>query len=252
MILPTPWNLNPAKPPADLEFVSLRPPPVLSDYELQRAMGLAGKRPLRPAVQKQVDRMVAARLASAKPRLVLGIGRSQAVGALLPGFTTIHRYLEFAEHAALMAGTAGMTESTLDEACDPLFVFVDNAVSVALVRKLFRWARAYLKDRWNHCETGEPLTPGNCGVPLLLQRSLLSRLPLADVGIRYDEGQDLLWPLASVSGVIGVGAYEQVEGSACMRCPSQNCPLRETDFDPKKFQDLSWYCSKPKEQRLEA
>lgn len=247
-------QVAPSSPPAStpgLEFIILRPTPTLNDHDLKRAMGLAGKRPLRPAVQKQMDRLVATLLPRCQPRLVLGLGHVGVVDALLPDFATLHRYLATAEHAALMAGTAGLPEPAAKMAAesgdgDPLQAFVENAVSVALVRKLFSWARQYLKDRWSTAEAGEPLTPGNCGVPLHIQRSLLRQLPLHKVGIQYDEIRDLLMPLASVSGLIGVGAYPAVDDVSCIRCPSQDCPLRESAFDPRRFQELTWFCSKPK------
>ena len=226
-----------------LEYIFLRPLPRVTEYELRRAMGLAGKRPARPSLLRQMDRLAAQRLPMAQPRLVLGLGRVEEIAALLPIQTTIQRYLAGAEHAAMLAGTAGLPPAASGD--DPLMDFVDNAVSITLVRKLFVWAREYLKQRWGEWETGEPLLPGNCGLPLQIQCALLSNLPLSEIEVRYEAERELLMPLASVSGLIGIGRYQPVDGVSCLRCPSQNCPLRECDFDPQKFQDLAWYCSSP-------
>lgn len=229
----------------ELEYVFLRPEPDLTEHELQRAMGLAGRRPLRPALQRQLLTMVRDELPLAQPRMVLGIGSVRTVLDSLPPYATVARYLESADRAVLMAGAAGLPPPVNGgDPADPLLTYVRNAVAVALVRKLFVWSRQYLKDRWPEWDAGEPITPGNCGVPLNLQPAFLEHLPIAAVDIRYDSLREMLVPLAAICGLIGVGRYPVLQDNPCVRCPSPDCPLRESDFNPQKFRDLTWYCSK--------
>ncbi|MGH7144545.1 MAG: hypothetical protein ACREJ2_10530 [Planctomycetota bacterium] len=230
----------------ELEFEFLRPTPELTDAELHRAMGLAAKRPVRPNLRAVLEKMVADLLPEAQPRLVLGVASARTMLAALPEYPTFERYLESAERAVLIAGSAGLPPGPDDPFADPLLQYVRNAVAIALVRKLFTWARRHLQSRWPEWTTAEPLTPGNCGIPLEMQSAFLNQLPIVAVDIAYDPERNLLTPLASISGLIGVGRYPAIDGIVCSRCPSQHCPLREADFNPEKFRELNWYCARPK------
>jgi hypothetical protein len=72
-----------------------------------------------------------------------------------------------------------------------------------------------------------PYSPGYCGMKLTEQRKLFSLFNGEDVGVTLTSSC-LMWPIKSVSGLIGLGRPEDIvtHGTPCDRCELENCNMR--------------------------
>ncbi len=72
-----------------------------------------------------------------------------------------------------------------------------------------------------------PYSPGYCGMAITEQDNLFALFGDENVGVRLLESC-LMYPLKSVSGLIGIGPAAEVEsyGSPCDRCELHNCAMR--------------------------
>jgi cobalamin-dependent methionine synthase I len=70
-------------------------------------------------------------------------------------------------------------------------------------------------------------SPGYCGMDLRQQQNLFRLVPAESIGITLLPSQ-LMQPMKSVSGIVGLGPKELVGGnlSPCDRCPQVGCHMR--------------------------
>ncbi len=202
-------------------------PALLHREQILRSMGILSGRSVKNRLLRHVDEAVERVAAEACPRLAWLRGTAGEIFTVLDRSRRLDRYLAEADHVVIMAATAGreMDALILSEA-DPMRRYVLSVASTALTRYALEFAESELNERFPMCSTGKPLSPGNDGLPLGLQRCLIKLLPIDAIGIGFDDGLKLMTPLASITAIIGLGSYERSEGEGCRSCPSPNCPIR--------------------------
>ena len=87
---------------------------------------------------------------------------------------------------------------------------------------------------WEHeAKASEALTtafcPGYCGLEMNEQRTVFSLIDAEAIGVRLLPSL-MMYPLKSISGLIGIGPSEKIErhGFPCERCRDDRCPTRPT------------------------
>ena len=73
------------------------------------------------------------------------------------------------------------------------------------------------------------LSPGNCGWPVEEQAKLLSLLPDGFLNIRLNDS-GMMYPVKSLSGIIGIGERVRFKQTECRHCKSRNCPYRKEEY----------------------
>lgn len=94
-----------------------------------------------------------------------------------------------------------------------------------LQQRVRDWAQA------NGKEITPRYSPGYCGLSLKTQQTLFKQVDARGVNVRLTDSQ-LMLPLKSVSGLIGIGPADLVspEGYPCTRCDHPDCMMRRADF----------------------
>lgn len=211
-----------------LESAEILPVPAsLTREQILRSMGIPSGRPVKKRLSRHVDEALDRVAAHARPQLVWRLVQVEALSDLRGRSRGLDRYLVEADHVAIMAGTAGLEmDELIRSEADPMRQYVLSVASTALTRHTLEYAENELNERFPNCVTGKPLSPGNAGLPLKRQGDLIDLLPVASIGIEYDQELMLMAPLASITSIIGLGAYERRDGEGCRTCPSRNCPIR--------------------------
>lgn len=68
----------------------------------------------------------------------------------------------------------------------------------------------------------DPYSPGYCDWSVAEQKQLFSFLPEGFCGITLS-ASSLMWPIKSVSGIVGIGKDMQRKGYQCLICNDNNC-----------------------------
>lgn len=222
--------------PAELIPVSS----TLSADDLRLGMGMPAGTPLKKRLQRHVTNTLTALTQHARPQLVWRIGGPKAILGRVPLSRHLERFLECAELAAVMVGSAGESwnQVTFQER-DPMAAYVQSVAATALARSTLVQARKELARRHPGLEVSVPLSPGNAGLPLVLQRGIASLLPLREIGIGFDADSLMLTPLASVSAFCRL--YKQAKPASseeslmmpyCDSCNSRHCQIRIGPYVP--------------------
>ena len=146
-----------------------------------------------------------------------------AVGA------TIARQLTGSESFAIFVATAGMEyEQLRKQESDPLRVFVADAVGSVMVERcadLMENAIQASIDKlgWHHTNR---FSPGYCGWNVADQQQLFPLLGNAPCGVTLTDGQ-MMVPVKSVSGVIGLGPTVTKLPYPCSLCNNKGCFKRK-------------------------
>ena len=73
------------------------------------------------------------------------------------------------------------------------------------------------------------VSPGNCGWPVEEQKKLFSLLPENFLGIKLNES-GMMYPVKSLSGIIGIGKKVKFKQTECRYCKSKNCMFRKEEY----------------------
>lgn len=214
--------------PMPIPSAEILPVPVsLTRDQVLRSMGILSDRLVKKRLLRHVDEAVNRVAGHARPQLVWRLGSVQATPEIRGKAKRLDRYLAAADHVAIVAATAGREmDALVSDEPDPMKKYVLSVTSTALARAALEYAEDQLNRRFPNCTTGKPQSPGNAGIPLRLQGVVINLLPVGSIGIVYDEELKLMAPLASITSIIGLGAYERQDGEGCRTCPSLNCPIR--------------------------
>ena len=142
---------------------------------------------------------------------------------------TIARQLGGSESFAFFVATAGMEYERLrKEEKDPVRVFVADAVGSVMVERcadlMENTIQASIdKLGWRHTNR---FSPGYCGWDVADQQQLFPLLGNAPCGVTLTEGQMMI-PVKSVSGVIGLGPTVKKHPYPCALCNNKGCFKRK-------------------------
>ena len=151
-------------------------------------------------------------------------------GSVIKG--SIGEFLQGANRIAVFMVTVGSEISRMAEAScqagDPFSGWALDAIGSWGAEAA---ADALMKSLQRHLVNNESLTmrysPGYCGMDLRQQQNLFRLVPAESIGITLLPSQ-LMQPMKSVSGIVGLGPKELVGGnfSPCDRCPQVGCHMR--------------------------
>lgn len=136
--------------------------------------------------------------------------------------------LKNSSSAALFVCTAGIGISEhsnkLSTENDPILGYVFDVIGSVTVEKAMDKIQADLmqeaqKDEWG---ISDRYSPGYCEWNVAEQQKLFSLLPENFCGIKLSNSS-LMYPIKSVSGIIGIGAGLKQKGYQCYWCSDTNC-----------------------------
>ena len=145
----------------------------------------------------------------------------------------LKRMLRSSERYALFAVTAGPEPETLSKSLMHSNQFLEgyivDLIGSGIVDSVASQLHQHIK---NHAEdygkkTTNRYSPGYCSWDVAEQQKLFSLLPDGCCGITLTESS-LMFPIKSVSGIIGIGASVKYEDYTCEICPMKNCLFRKT------------------------
>jgi hypothetical protein len=206
--------------------------------EIHRYLGYPREGSPAPPMAEQIAQVVVEAQLCLRPRGAYAVypAPSRTAHSLQLGDTTISgsigEYLKDAERVAVFAVTAGEEISLLSESAaksrDAFSALVMDAVgswaAEAAADALMLHMRRHLRDE-------EELTlrysPGYCGMEISQQRKLFQLVPAEAVGVRLLPSL-LMYPLKSISGLVGLAPKEAVSSyrSPCDHCPRTGCHMR--------------------------
>ncbi|NPA37252.1 MAG: methionine synthase, partial [Chlorobi bacterium] len=96
-------------------------------------------------------------------------------------------------------------------------------------------AAEYIRDKVSGLGNGKvtnTISPGNCGWPVEEQEKLLGLLPESFLGITLNSS-GMMYPVKSLSGIIGTGEKVKFKQTECRYCRSRNCPYRKEEYSGK-------------------
>ena len=146
---------------------------------------------------------------------------------------TIARQLGGSESFAFFVATAGMEyELVRKQESDPVRIFVADALGSVMVERCADLMEKALQESidklgWQHTNR---FSPGYCGWDVADQRLLFPLLGNTPCGVVLTEGQ-MMVPVKSVSGVIGVGRNVKKHPYPCVFCNNKNCFKRSDKRD---------------------
>lgn len=145
----------------------------------------------------------------------------------------VGEFLGASECVAVFIATAGPAverlASELMRQGDDLAAIIVNAVGAERAEAAEAMVIEQLREQAQKCDFAPtlPYSPGYCGMALAEQHTLFGLFGDYDIGVTLTDSC-LMWPLKSVSGLIGLGPAERVLafGSPCNRCELYHCAMR--------------------------
>lgn len=202
-------------------------PSSLTKDQMLRSMGIGPGRVVKSRLLRHVDETIDRVRRFARPQLVWRMGTVDGLHSVLSPSRRLERYLEGADHAVILVGTAGREmDELLDAEQDPMRKYILSVAATALTRYTLEFADTELNERFPNCSTGKSISPGNDGLPFRLQTDLVGLLPIERIGVEFDGESMAMTPLASITSIIGLGSYQRGDNEGCASCPSSNCPIR--------------------------
>ncbi len=142
----------------------------------------------------------------------------------------ISTQLRKSTRAALFACTAGEGITRYSSEIskeDPVFAYVYDLLGSVTVEKAMDKIQQTLAEdvRPAGLSISDRYSPGYCDWPVSDQKKLFSLLPASFCGISLSESS-LMFPIKSVSGIIGIGSGLKQKGYQCNWCTDTHCIFR--------------------------
>ena len=144
---------------------------------------------------------------------------------------TVIRQLKEARHAALFGCTAGegieLWAKSLMESGDMMKGYTVDILGSLIVETAMDKIHDQLEKKMNLKGMGvtNRFSPGFCGWDLKEQKKLFGLFPYNFCGIKLMESS-LMYPLKSISGIIGIGENVKRKDNSCYLCNDSNCIYR--------------------------
>lgn len=215
----------------DVDFAEL----TLDRQEIFRTMGYGDAAP-DPEIVRMLDEVLDDTQRTARPRILYGICpgrvvppiRIEAGGVEFHTGKIIADSLAGAERFCLFVATAGREFEELrhayKEAGDCVREFVADSVGSVLAEACVTRIEQRLDSELDVPHT-YPYSPGYCGWRVAEQQLLFGMLPDHPCGIELTESS-LMFPIKSVSGIIGIGAAIHRKPYGCAICRNTTCYKR--------------------------
>lgn len=143
--------------------------------------------------------------------------------------------LEHSEQIALFICTAGnKIERRNKQLIDQdriLSAYANDVIGNTIVEKTADVILPFLKDKY-HTKTTNRYSPGNCGWEDMNQIDFFSLFRQSTAGVRLNDFQ-MMTPIKSLNGIIGLGENVKFKYSNCFYCDSEGCIYRNKAFITK-------------------
>jgi hypothetical protein len=147
--------------------------------------------------------------------------------------------LKNATEAALFICTAGAKISSyankISTTSDPMLGYVFDTIGSVVVDKAAEKMAQQLKELVQKKQMGisDSFSPGYCEWSVADQQKLFSLLPDKFCGVQLSSSS-LMYPIKSVSGIIGIGTGLEQKGYQCHWCNDLNCIYGKIKRQKKK------------------
>lgn len=143
---------------------------------------------------------------------------------------TISTLLRKSEIVALFVATAGEEFqewfNSIKATDDSLKMFIADALGSVIVEATGDFMEEYLQKEILPLKHTNRFSPGYCGWNVIEQKKIFSFLPNDVCGIKLNESS-LMYPIKSISGVIGIGRDVLTKKYGCSICKKKDCYLRK-------------------------
>ncbi len=190
-----------------------------------------------PDICALVDQLVERAFQVARPSFYcqivpceLGVGRVKLGDQVLSVGGTIAKLLRGSQSVALFVATAGEAfQRWLDEIVqsgDTLSMFISDAIGSALVESVGDYMELQLDGEIAPLLHTNRFSPGYCGWNIEQQQLLFSLLPEHVCGVELN-ANSLMYPIKSISGIVGIGESVDVKKYGCSICGRVDCYIRK-------------------------
>ncbi len=159
-----------------------------------------------------------------------GATQVEVAGRVFSTGKMIASYLEGMEQACLFVTTAGEEydryKKTLREKGELVSEFIADAIGSAVAEACVQRIQEELSERYPDLPHSYPYSPGYCGWKLKEQTLLFSLLPDTPCGVTLNSSF-LMYPIKSVSGIVGLGENLRRREYGCAVCENINCYKRK-------------------------
>lgn len=104
-----------------------------------------------------------------------------------------------------------------------LEAYANDVIGNIIVEKT---ADFLLKSIKYNNKTTNRYSPGNCGWETMNQKGFFSLFPKISIGVTLSDMQ-MMTPIKSLNGIIGIGENVNYKSNTCLDCPSTNCLYRK-------------------------
>ena len=136
-----------------------------------------------------------------------------------------------AERFAVFVATAGkdyeQRRDALKAEGDILSEYALDAIGSAIAVRMGEYVEAQLERKLGHVRFSHHLSPGHCNWPVADQQKLFHLMGENPCGVTLSDSF-LMYPVKSLSGIIGIGERVRQIANNCDVCPMVNCFKRHT------------------------
>lgn len=204
----------------------------LSKEAVYTEMGYGKELPDEP-VRQLVDTLFATAYKTVKPRFYFQISEGQldrdciiCGSCVLHVNRTIATLLKNSERFIFFAATASMEyqeiHNRLADSDDALTLFVWDSMGSCIAEATGDLMEKFVEASLPDIPHTNRFSPGYCGWHVSEQKLLFSLLPPDVCGIRLNDSA-LMYPIKSISGVMGSGIHVDTRKYGCQFCELENC-----------------------------
>ena len=139
---------------------------------------------------------------------------------------TIATLLRNSEQFIFFVATAGLEyqeiHNQLNDSEDILTLFVWDSIGSCIAEATGDFMEKFIEANFPNIPHTNRFSPGYCGWHVMEQKVLFSLLPPKICDIELNESA-LMYPIKSISGVIGMGAYVDTHKNGCQFCELDTC-----------------------------
>lgn len=218
--------------------------PLVSEESVLLSMGVPPGKEVKPRLLRYVNEAVSIAREHARPQFIYRELSLEDVSNHFEPSRRLDRHLKGLELAIVVAGTVGREwEQRCREESDPMMTYVLDTAATAIARTILDQASSCLAGRYPFQGISEALSPGTDGLNFKHQKAIRALLPLERIGMKMDDESFSMEPMASVSGILGVGKSlfkkapaidASVPTIKCRRCAMDACSLRIFPFESTK------------------
>jgi len=107
-----------------------------------------------------------------------------------------------------------------------LEAYANDIIGNIVAEKTADYLLKYIKNKYPKYKTTNRYSPGNCGWNQMNQKGFFSLFPKSNIGVTLSQFE-MMYPIKSLNGIIGLGQRVVFKANTCVDCPSENCLYRK-------------------------